>query len=166
MADPACCPACLSNGSPWRFLLLLRLWLCRRPNTDFGFQRQLFTVTEDDNVDLVARPCASHLVHRVAAVVGLLAVDAEDQVARAQAGTLRRAIAMNASHHDSGPAGLAEGLGQFLGQRLHRYTKPAANDLSLFDDRLHHIHGELHRYRETDALRAAGFGDDRRVDAD
>src|SRR5690606_11030849 len=152
-------------GRRGRFHLLLRLWLRRRPNTDFGFQRQLFAVTQDDNVDLVARPCARHLVHRVAGVVGLLAVDAEEQVAREQAGTLRRAIAMNPSHHDSGTAGLAKELGQFLGQRLHRYTKPAANDLSLFDDRLDHIHGELHRYRETDALGTAGFGDDRRVDA-
>ncbi|KPY93045.1 Uncharacterized protein ALO94_05565 [Pseudomonas syringae pv. spinaceae] len=45
-------------------------------------------------------------------------------------------------------------------------AQPAANDLTVFDDRLHDIHRQLGRDSEADALRAAGLGKDRGIDAD
>ena len=64
-----------------------------------------------------------------------------------------------------GRPGQAERFGQFLGQRLYFDAQPATNHLAVLDDRLHHFHRQFHRDRKTDALGAAGLGEDRRVDA-
>ncbi len=45
-------------------------------------------------------------------------------------------------------------------------AQPATNDLTVFDDRLHNVHRQLGRNGKADALRAAGLGKNRGIDAD
>ena len=82
-----------------------------------------------------------------------------------QTSLLCRAIAEDPRHDNPRTPGQAKRLGQFLGQRLHFNAQPATDHLSVLDDRLHHFHRQFHRNGKTDALRAAGLGEDRRVDA-
>ena len=82
-----------------------------------------------------------------------------------QAGFLRRTVTENPCDHDARTSRQTKRLRQFLSQRLHFDTQPAANHLAVLDDRLHHFHRQFDRDRETDALGAAGLGEDRRVDA-
>src|SRR5690606_17489783 len=135
-----------------------------RTNTDLCSQLQRLAVAQHFDADLVARLGARHLVHRAATVTGWFAVDAEDQVSRLQPGLLRRAVAVNAGDDDARVAFQTEGLRQLRRQRLYLDAQIAADHLAVLDDRAHHLQCQLHRYGETDTLRTAGLGEDRRVD--
>ena len=100
------------------------------------------------------------------AIAGGFTIDAEDQIAWLQAGLLRGAVTVNTGHDNPGATVHAEGFRQLWGQWLYFDAQPAANHLTVLDNRLHHIHRQFHRDGKADALRAAGLGEDRGIDAD
>ncbi len=145
-------------------LLLVALLELADLDLDRGFP---VLAPDGDRHGLVDRRLG-HQSRQAPHVADRLAVKAQDDVARLDAGGLRRPVVGDAGDQRAARLVEPEALGDLVGHRLDPHAEPAAMHgviglaLELGDDRLGERGGDC----ETDPDRAAGGREDRRIDAD
>src|SRR6266571_4671337 len=102
----------------------------------------------------------------MAAVGYLLAIDFNNDVTALDAGFFRWTIRSDIADQRSAAFLEIELLGQSRGEILDHHTQIATCHVTVFDETLHGIAGEVRRNSETDALIATGAAQDGCVDAD
>src|SRR5262249_20502411 len=94
------------------------------------------------------------------------AVDADDDIARLDAGPLGRRLRIDLADDGAFVDVHMHGLGDVRRQVLQRHADPAALHRAMRHELLHDAARHVDRYREAAAASAAARTDDRRVDAD
>src|SRR5216683_2937116 len=128
-----------------------------------GFLRAL---ADDDDIDLLADRGVGHDARQVLRFLDVLAVELDDDIARLDAGGLRRALVLDAGDQGAARRLDAEAFGDLVGDLLDADAEPAAAELAELPQRIDHAGDGLRRHRKADADRAARRRDDQRVDPD
>src|SRR5581483_4148654 len=123
-------------------------------------------LADDHDVDLLADRLIGNDARQIAHLLDVMAVELDDDIARLDAARLGRALVVDAGNQRAVRRLDAQAFGNVVGDLLDANAEPAAPRLAVLAKLVEHGQRGIGRHGKTDADRAAGRRDDRRVDAD
>src|SRR5579864_7871543 len=126
----------------------------------------LLTLADDDDVDLLADRRIGDDARQILRLLDVVPIELDHDVARLDAGRLRRALVVDARDQRAARRLDVEAFGDLVGDLLNTHAEPAAPQFAELAKLIDHANHRLRRHGKADTDRAAGRRDDQRVDAD
>src|SRR5207302_500401 len=123
-------------------------------------------VADDKHLDILAHWRICDDLGEIAHFPDVLSIESDDDITRLDACGLGRSLFVYAGHQRAACRFDAEAFGDFIAHLLDAYAQPPAAHLLELAQLIDHRHDRLRRHRKTDADRATGRRNDRRVYSD